>query len=87
MEGVWHTGIVIYGKEFYYGGGISYDLAGKTPFGQPTTQISLGSTEVPEEIFYDLLRDLATRFTDKTFNILTNNTNTFTNEVATLITD
>ena len=23
IEGIWHTGIVVYGKEFYFGGGIS----------------------------------------------------------------
>ena len=25
IDGIWHTGIVVYGKEYYYGGGISYD--------------------------------------------------------------
>ena len=34
INGVWHTGIVIHGYEYYYGGGISYDLPGKTPFGK-----------------------------------------------------
>ena len=34
IDGVWHTGIVIYGKEYYYGGGISYDAPAATPFGK-----------------------------------------------------
>lgn len=34
IEGVWHTGIVVYGKEYYFGGGISYDPPGMTPFGK-----------------------------------------------------
>ena len=34
INGVWSTGIVVHGREYYYGGGISYDLPGKTPFGK-----------------------------------------------------
>lgn len=34
IEGVWHTGIVVYNKEYYFGGGISYDAPGLTPFGK-----------------------------------------------------
>ena len=34
IDGIWHTGIVIYNKEFYFGGGISYDAPGATPFGK-----------------------------------------------------
>ena len=34
IDGIWHTGIVIYNKEFYFGGGISYDAPGTTPFGK-----------------------------------------------------
>lgn len=33
VDGIWHTGIVVYGKEYYFGGGISYDPPGRTPFG------------------------------------------------------
>lgn len=33
IDGIWHTGIVVYDQEFYFGGGISYDPPGQTPFG------------------------------------------------------
>jgi hypothetical protein len=93
IDGIWHTGIVVYGKEFYFGGGISYDLPACTPFGkqrhltnfvagQPTKRIELGETEVPEDIFMELLRDVAPRFTESTYNVLTNNCNNFTDECA-----
>lgn len=79
---MWHTGLVIYGKEFYYGGGISYDLPARTPFGQPSKCVSLGETEVPEDIFMELLRDMAAKYTEKSYHVFNNNSNTFTDEVA-----
>ena len=33
IEGIWHSSIVVYGKEFYYSGGICYDTPKTTPFG------------------------------------------------------
>ncbi|CAE8735497.1 unnamed protein product, partial [Polarella glacialis] len=35
MEGVWHTGIVVFGKEYYFGGDIFYDTPAQTGFGVP----------------------------------------------------
>jgi hypothetical protein len=34
VEGIWHTGIVLNGIEYYYGGGICRDPDGATPFGR-----------------------------------------------------
>jgi len=34
LDGVWNSGIVVYGKEFYFGNGICYDLPGCTPLGK-----------------------------------------------------
>lgn len=45
VDGIWHTGIVVYGKEFYFGGGISYDMPGQTPFGKPNS-LKLSSPQV-----------------------------------------
>jgi hypothetical protein len=40
---------------------------------------------VPEDIFMELLRDVAPRFTEATYNVLTNNCNNFTDECAQLL--
>lgn len=35
IDGIWHTGIVIYGIEYYFGGGICYGTPKFTPYGRP----------------------------------------------------
>lgn len=82
FEGIWHTGIVVYGKEYYFGGGISYDPPGRTPFGVPTRKVDIGVTEIPEEMFMEFLREVAPRFSFNTYNVFKNNCNHFTNECA-----
>lgn len=66
-------------------------MPGQTPFGKlklfiflgtPTKTLTLGETEIPEELFMELLRDIAPRFTQNTYNVLTNNCNNFTDECA-----
>jgi len=55
INGVWSTSIVVYGKEFYFGKGICYDLPGHTPQGKPTSIENLGHTEFPEDTFNEIL--------------------------------
>ncbi|KAL6217713.1 hypothetical protein ACLB2K_010930 [Fragaria x ananassa] len=35
IEGIWHTGVSVYGNEYYFGGGIQHAPAGSTPYGTP----------------------------------------------------
>lgn len=35
LEGVWHSSLVVYDKEFYYSGGICFDKPMTTQFGKP----------------------------------------------------
>ncbi|XVF21399.1 hypothetical protein REPUB_Repub12eG0087100 [Reevesia pubescens] len=82
IEGIWHTGVVVYGNEYYFGGGIQHALVGTTPYGKPTRVIDLGVTHVPKDVFEMYLQEISPRYTAETYNLLTHNCNNFSNEVA-----
>lgn len=82
FEGIWHTGICVYNKEYYYGGGVSYDRMGQTPFGTPTKVISLGFSEIPEELFMEFLREARDEWSMEKYHVFEHNCNHFTNAAA-----
>ncbi|XVF81162.1 hypothetical protein PTKIN_Ptkin15bG0134800 [Pterospermum kingtungense] len=82
IEGIWHTGVVVYGNEYYFGGGIQHDPAGTTPYGKPIRVIDLGVTHVPKDVFETYLQEISSRYTAETYSLLTHNCNNFSNEVA-----
>lgn len=77
-----HTGIVVYGTEYYFGGGIQQTPAGKTPYGTPIRVLDLGVTHVPKDVFEMYLQEISPRYTEHTYSLLTHNCNNFSNEVA-----
>jgi hypothetical protein len=60
---------VCFGKEFYYGGGISWDRPGMTPFGRPTKSVSIGFTEIPEDLFMEFLRENRQEWSMQSYNV------------------
>ena len=53
--------------------------------GQPTKTMELGITEVPEEMFMEMLQDVRDQFTPEKYHVFTNNCNNFTNVVSELL--
>lgn len=89
LEGIWHTGIVVYGQEFYFGGtgGIECCPPCGTVLGQPDVKHTVGHTEIPYEIFIDYLMDLSrTTYRPVDYHILDHNCNTFSSELARFLT-
>lgn len=82
IEGIWHTGVVVYGTEYYFGGGIQHVQAGTAPYGTPLRVIDLGVTHVPKDVFEMYLQEISPRYTAQTYSLLTHNCNNFSNEVA-----
>lgn len=77
-----HTGVVVYGREYYFGGGIQQGQPGRTPYGTPVRVEDLGVTHVPREVFEDFLREIGPRYTPATYKLLSHNCNNFSNEAA-----
>ncbi|KAK3157765.1 hypothetical protein QOZ80_2AG0127650 [Eleusine coracana subsp. coracana] len=82
VEAIWHTGVVVYGREYYFGGGIQHGQPGRTPYGTPVRVVDLGVTHVPREVFEDFLLEIGPRYTPATYNLLSHNCNNFSNEAA-----
>lgn len=82
IEGIWHTGVVVYGNEYYFGAGIQHAPVGSTPYGTPLRVVDLGVTHLPEDVFQSFLQDISPQYTAETYSLLTHNCNNFSNEVA-----
>eukprot|EP00927_Polykrikos_kofoidii_P042923 TRINITY_DN36990_c0_g1_i1.p1 TRINITY_DN36990_c0_g1~~TRINITY_DN36990_c0_g1_i1.p1 ORF type:complete len:1061 (+),score=140.18 TRINITY_DN36990_c0_g1_i1:283-3465(+) len=75
-EGVWHTGLSVFGHEYYYFGGIWYDDPGETAFGKPTKSLVLGHTFCTDEELHEHINtSLRARFKRSTYDAFTNNCN------------
>ncbi|KAI3760242.1 hypothetical protein L1987_50635 [Smallanthus sonchifolius] len=82
IEAIWHTGVVVYGTEYYFGSGIQQIPAGTAPYGSPLRVIDLGVTHVPKDVFEMYLQEISPRYTQETYSLMTHNCNNFSNEVA-----
>eukprot|EP00170_Pyropia_yezoensis_P007075 contig_28851_g7097 len=78
IDGIWHSGVVVHGTEFYYGGGICADPPGRTPYGRPVSTHALGTTSVPRDTFLAHLRAvLAPAYSAASYHLLDHNCNHF----------
>ena len=80
IDGVWHTSVVVYGQEYFYGGGICVMPIKTTPYGTPVQELNLGSTTKSSQEFLDFLSAINSRFTMEGYHLLNHNCNHFTEE-------
>lgn len=88
MNGIWHTAIVAYNKEYFFGSdGIMSCVPGQLIIGRPNQKISLGPTQIPYEVFMDHLEELgSTTFRGSCYHLFDHNCNSFSNELANFLT-
>lgn len=89
IDGIWHTGIVVFNKEYYFGGGIQVTPLGAFAMSHqlPAVQtLDMGTTTKTEAELTAYLRSIGSQYTQFTYNLITNNCNHFANNICTFLT-
>lgn len=83
LDGLWHTSVLAFGIEYFFGGDICRSVPGQTKFGKITKLLPLGVTlRTPMELEALLSRGLKADFTRESYDILTHNCNHFSDRVS-----
>jgi len=84
LEAVYHTGVVVFQKEYWFGHGLQCapESTTQTQFGAPLRVVDMGTTEVDETMFEEFLAEASSRFTPETYNLLRWNCNNFSDEAT-----
>ncbi|EAU88372.1 thioredoxin family protein [Coprinopsis cinerea okayama7 len=80
IDGIWHTSVVVFGKEVFYGQGISITEPGKSHHGAPLEILDMGETSLDEDTFDEYLSELKEHYTADKYHLLEFNCNSFTND-------
>ncbi|CAE6427903.1 unnamed protein product [Rhizoctonia solani] len=86
IDGIWHTSVVVFEKEIFYGQGISMTAPGRSHHGKPMQIIEFGDTAIDEETFNEYLSEIREHYTADKYHLLDFNCNSFTNDVIGFLT-
>eukprot|EP01036_Dinobryon_divergens_P035262 gene35262-45662_t len=89
IDGIWHSGVLVYGHEYFFGGGIQFLREGVFPASngfQPQRVHEVGQTRVTRDDLHAYLRSINSRYTQQTYNLITNNCNNFADDICRFLT-
>ncbi|EMD39905.1 hypothetical protein CERSUDRAFT_81230 [Gelatoporia subvermispora B] len=86
IDGVWHTSVVVFGKETFYGQGICITPPGQSHHGRPLQIVDMGETAIDEETFEEYLSEMRQHYTAEKYHLLDFNCNSFTNDCVGFLT-
>lgn len=87
LEGIWHCGVVVFGKEYYFGGELVYDTPGQTAFGTPKKRIPIGHTLWRrDELHAFIVNDMKPLFNRDKYDTIYCNCNHFADRVCSWLT-
>ncbi|KAL1950630.1 hypothetical protein VTO73DRAFT_5754 [Trametes versicolor] len=86
IDGIWHTSVVVFGKEIFYGQGIDITRPGMSHHGRPLQIVDMGETAIDEETFNEYLEEMRQHYTADKYHLLDFNCNSFTNDCVGFLT-
>lgn len=87
IEGVWHTAVCVFGKEYYYGGGICSGFPKSTPYGKPVKEFSMGTTTKTKQEFEAYIETIRKDFSAENYDLINHNCNHFTDKALMFLTE
>ncbi|KAK3867583.1 hypothetical protein Pcinc_026964, partial [Petrolisthes cinctipes] len=84
IEGIWHTGVVAYGREYFFtSGGIESCRPSGTILGEPDRVEELGESQVPYQLFLEYIFGLGeATYKPGAYDLFKHNCNNFSDEVS-----
>ncbi|WVQ76309.1 hypothetical protein IAR50_005974 [Cryptococcus sp. DSM 104548] len=86
IDGIWHTSVVAFGREVYYGQGILESTPGATHHGPPQEIIDLGETHIDQETYFEYIGSLGEMYKPDKYHLIEFNCNHFTADVVGFLT-
>jgi len=90
IDGIWHTGVLVFGFEYFFGGGIQVAPNGvfANQNQMPVTQIlRIGETNKTRSDLDTFLNSIRHRFTAATYDLINHNCNNFSDVVCRFLTE
>uniref|UniRef100_A0A7S2I963 PPPDE domain-containing protein n=1 Tax=Alexandrium andersonii TaxID=327968 RepID=A0A7S2I963_9DINO len=83
LDGLWHSGLVVFGWEYFYCGDVICALPGRTIFGPPCKNITLGHTlRQRAELHQFIVQEIKPAFTRDKYDTLNHNCNHFSDRLC-----
>ncbi|WVW81975.1 hypothetical protein I302_103978 [Kwoniella bestiolae CBS 10118] len=86
IDGIWHTSVVAWNREIFYGQGILTSHPGSTHHGPPLHIIDVGETHIDEDTFNEYIQSLGEMYTPSKYHLIEFNCNHFTADVVGFLT-
>ncbi|KAH8998488.1 DUF862-domain-containing protein [Lactarius akahatsu] len=86
IDGIWHTSVVVFNREIFYGMGIQIAAPGQSHHGQPLQILDMGETALDEEVFEEYLAEMREHYTADKYHLLDFNCNSFTSDCVGFLT-